>query len=824
MQPSRPLTDPANSRARRAIWLAALALLLGCGDDAARETDLGTDADGSIAIDGGGSCGNGMLDEDEVCDGDELGGASCTTLRAGVGTLGCSTDCTDFDVSACEIPENCGNGMLDGGEVCDGTIVPSTCIDEGFADGPIACSPDCLSFDTDLCPCLPATCDSLGAECGAIEDGCGATLDCGDDCGDPWLSCGGAGVDNACGALCAQSCPSGSECTERGVCTFTGDVDLDVDTLSVTVRVLFNGEPAEDNVDCSNPDRRIGTFGLSGFSGPSAVSGPLLCGRGATAGPFVLQPGTYTATVRGQSASATNLPLALFRTTVEIDGPEAIIDVVTVPITGRIESEGATPSDVPEPEPGEDPIDCVGSVGTLIFDAGGDSRDDWSITVPCDAEYAFEGRLFPGTYAEVRLEVPRNRGLPEGTYVLARDFEVSGAADLLFDTRIPEARVSGRVRIDDAPPTPTDLCSPGREGARVIFLSDAVNFDARLDCDGDFTFERTIAPGTYTLVVQTRLSFVEERVNFRGFPELTVADGDSVELDLNVELVTVSGQVRVAGAVPEGECDTNAGTVIGPGSSPIRCPDYRFGPITFPRGMARFTVRPLQGGPLPEQTAGQNFFVDMDIDADTDDLILDMPNLANVSLGFTLNGASPVEIECNDNPDGAAAAAVYSGLPSPNVTSLAIPCGADFETTASVFPGTYAFGVRSSPRSNLPPVVGETIAITGEASVTVDIRTRTVSGQVRVGGALPTEGECEAGDLLAAVEFINVRPVFGSLPLDPIAHEIRCGDGFDYRVELPLGVYEVRLVPADEDRDGVPDFTNLPAGRFLELFERFEVR
>ncbi|MEM7603806.1 MAG: hypothetical protein AAF411_00510 [Myxococcota bacterium] len=74
------------------------------------------------------------------------------------------------------------------------------------------------------------------------------------------------------------------------------------------------------------------------------------------------------------------------------------------------------------------------------------------------------------------------------------------------------------------------------------------------------------------------------------------------------------------------------------------------------------------------------------------------------------------------------------------------------------------------------------------------------------------------------VEFINVRPVFGSLPLDPIAHEIRCGDGFDYRVELPLGVYEVRLVPADEDRDGVPDFTNLPAGRFLELFERFEVR
>jgi hypothetical protein len=32
---------------------------------------------------------------------------------------------------------------------------------------------------TDAPPCVPNTCQKLGARCGAVSDGCGATLDCG---------------------------------------------------------------------------------------------------------------------------------------------------------------------------------------------------------------------------------------------------------------------------------------------------------------------------------------------------------------------------------------------------------------------------------------------------------------------------------------------------------------------------------------------------------------------------------------------------------------------------------------------------------------------
>ncbi len=49
-------------------------------------------------------CGNGDLDlaNDEVCDGTSLGDQTCELVGfVGGGTLGCLSDCTDFDTSAC---------------------------------------------------------------------------------------------------------------------------------------------------------------------------------------------------------------------------------------------------------------------------------------------------------------------------------------------------------------------------------------------------------------------------------------------------------------------------------------------------------------------------------------------------------------------------------------------------------------------------------------------------------------------------------------------------------------------------------------------------
>ncbi|MGM0595958.1 MAG: amidohydrolase family protein [Myxococcota bacterium] len=54
------------------------------------------------------SCGNGIIDEGEICDGTNLGNNDCTTLELGYteGTLSCLEDCSDFDVSECSYGEN----------------------------------------------------------------------------------------------------------------------------------------------------------------------------------------------------------------------------------------------------------------------------------------------------------------------------------------------------------------------------------------------------------------------------------------------------------------------------------------------------------------------------------------------------------------------------------------------------------------------------------------------------------------------------------------------------------------------------------------------
>jgi hypothetical protein len=70
------------------------------------------------------TCGNGVLDASEKCDGDLFGGVSCESLLGAgtVGKLACRPDCS-FDATGCGL---CGNGKIDPGEECeDGPDVAS---------------------------------------------------------------------------------------------------------------------------------------------------------------------------------------------------------------------------------------------------------------------------------------------------------------------------------------------------------------------------------------------------------------------------------------------------------------------------------------------------------------------------------------------------------------------------------------------------------------------------------------------------------------------------------------------------------------------------
>ncbi len=145
------------------------------------------------------TCGNGIVDDGEMCDGADVGGATCIGEGFESGTLVCADDCSGFDTSVCGI---CGNGDIDGDELCDGSLGGESCVSQGFDSGSLECGADCYSFDTSAC-----------GECGnAIIDGteiCDGNNVSGMDCEDLNYDSGSIG--------CASNC-TGYDFTSCGVC------------------------------------------------------------------------------------------------------------------------------------------------------------------------------------------------------------------------------------------------------------------------------------------------------------------------------------------------------------------------------------------------------------------------------------------------------------------------------------------------------------------------------------------------------------------------------------------------------------------------------
>lgn len=153
-----------------------------------------SDDDGDPAV-----CGNGQVEGDEVCDQTNLNGQSCTTIPGGYtgGDLSCSNTCT-FVTSQCTTgQEDCGNDELEAGEDCDGSdLGTATCQTAGdFTGGTLGCTSTC-TFDTSQC--------IGGTDCGngtvdANEDCDGSSLD-----GETCVTIGGGYVGGT--LACAGNC------------------------------------------------------------------------------------------------------------------------------------------------------------------------------------------------------------------------------------------------------------------------------------------------------------------------------------------------------------------------------------------------------------------------------------------------------------------------------------------------------------------------------------------------------------------------------------------------------------------------------------------
>ena len=142
--------------------LSSIFAITGCADDITQEL-----------------CGNGIIDAGENCDGLDLNGQTCSTVNSALmGTgLKCNATC-QFDTSGCQqyvAPDSCGNGTVETGEECDGlNLNGATCnsVRPGTV-GMLKCN-NCR-FDASLCtagsPGGTSICGNLYAEDGEECDG-----------------------------------------------------------------------------------------------------------------------------------------------------------------------------------------------------------------------------------------------------------------------------------------------------------------------------------------------------------------------------------------------------------------------------------------------------------------------------------------------------------------------------------------------------------------------------------------------------------------------------------------------------------------------------
>jgi cysteine-rich repeat protein len=158
------------------------------------------------------ACGNNIVEGAEVCDGTAFDGQSCTTQGFDTGVLACNADCSALVTAGCA--NFCGDGVINNGEQCDGAALGGQdCIDQGFVGGTLDCNNDC-TFDTSRCEGGADCGDGIGQAGEQCDDGNningdGCEANCiftPDDCSHDVCTAGEALIDgcNACvAAVCA---------------------------------------------------------------------------------------------------------------------------------------------------------------------------------------------------------------------------------------------------------------------------------------------------------------------------------------------------------------------------------------------------------------------------------------------------------------------------------------------------------------------------------------------------------------------------------------------------------------------------------------------
>ncbi len=179
-------------------------------------------------------CGNFVIEQGEACDTDQLDGKTCADAGDFIGgDLACAPDCT-LDTSSCQAPAMCGDDVREGDEACDGTdLTGASCSGAGdFIGGAISCADDC-TLDTSLCVARP------GANCG------NGVIDDDEACDGVELggkTCADAGDFDAGALVCASDCSlNTTACTKTD--GMAGDMGSDMGTADMSATSDMEGSP-----------------------------------------------------------------------------------------------------------------------------------------------------------------------------------------------------------------------------------------------------------------------------------------------------------------------------------------------------------------------------------------------------------------------------------------------------------------------------------------------------------------------------------------------------------------------------------------------------
>ncbi|MBO4349399.1 MAG: trypsin-like serine protease [Proteobacteria bacterium] len=227
--------------------------------------DNAIDDDGNGLTDGDDPacfCGNGKLDENEPCDGTFFAKdiTACKDIDPiyTSGTATCNAECT-LDLSACSSEPICGDGHLDGNEVCDGERFAdekTACHDlfaDDYSDGQVTCNEQC-TYDTSACIAYCGN-GKVDADRGEVCDHSAN----GDVFANTSESCETMVGQGSTGTIkCADDCLTivASDCTPAEFCgdgVLNGDemCDIDVFQLESTECALWNDAYNTGNVSCN---------------------------------------------------------------------------------------------------------------------------------------------------------------------------------------------------------------------------------------------------------------------------------------------------------------------------------------------------------------------------------------------------------------------------------------------------------------------------------------------------------------------------------------------------------------------------------------------